>query len=152
MKKKMTLSRMLFMLTILLAVSGLVFFFMSYTTGYYIYGEADSILCTAVLSLAVLLETAAVVLNFLERQGFLTSIFSLAVSAALAAGMTVFIGNRVEGIGYTIITSFDAGHGGEEACMLSFLASGFFMAALLCNVTANFLPQKKTRAKSVVRD
>lgn len=145
--KKLTLSLMFSILTLLLAVGGFAVFFMTYGTGYYNYGEANSILITVFLSFALILELLVIILSFQGKQGVLTNFFSLIVSVALIAGMAILIGDRVEGIGYTIITAYDVGHGGEEACWLSFLASGLFIAGMVTNVIANFLPQKDSEKR-----
>ena len=102
-------------LSLLLNIAGTVLFFVSYTTGYYKFGEMNS-----------------------------PMILTFAITALLVAGAILLIGDRVEGIGNCIVTDYDSGHGGEEAIYYSLAASGAMLLGMLLNVAGSFcrVPQK----------
>lgn len=66
-------------------------------------------------------------------------LLSLLVTISLVAAAALLLGDRVEGIGYTLVTDYDAGHGGEEACIMSLVSSGIMLLDAILNITKNFL-------------
>ena len=74
-----------------------------------------------------------------------TRFLTFAVTALLAAGAILLIGDRVEGIGNCVITDYDSGHGGEEAIYYSLAASGTMLLGMIFNIVGSFskLPEIK---------
>lgn len=122
---------------------GLVFFLLSYTTGYYVLGEMNSMRILAAIIIAIILELAELILNRKMNSQVTENIFSLLVTVLSMFALVTLMGDRVEGIGFTIVTQFDAGHGGAEACYLSFVACGSFLVGCLMSIIHSFMPLNK---------
>ena len=90
--------------SLVLSAAALVLFCMSYTTGYYIFGQMESSIIAVLLAGALVAEVVALIV----RQKFSTALwpkfFTFAVTALLAGAATLLVGDRVEGIGNCIIT------------------------------------------------
>ena len=91
-------------------MSVFVLFVLSYTTTYYTFGDMNSVLIFVFYLLALAAELAVMYL----------------------------LGDRFEGIGYTIFTDYDAGHGGEEACWYSIISSILMVLAIIATVVSGF--------------
>lgn len=129
------------------AAAGMIFFLFSYTTGYYTFGKANCWPVFLAVIAAIILAAAVVFVNVKFHNNLLTSALMLVVTALLVFGMIMLLGDRVEGIGFTIVTKFDAGHGGEEACWMSIIACGCFLAGGILNIINSFLPLNKSEKK-----
>ncbi len=93
-----------------LTLVAFVLFVLSYTTTYYTFGDMNSVLIFVFYLLALAAELAVMYL----------------------------LGDRFEGIGYTIFTDYDAGHGGEEACWYSIISSILMVLAIIATVVSGF--------------
>ncbi len=144
-KKYSALARGAF--TAVLAAAGLILFLLSYTTGYYRFGEANCWPILLAVAAAVVIAAAVLFVNGKMHNTGLVSILMLIITALLVFGTVMLLGDRVEGIGFTIVTKFDAGHGGEEACWLSIAACGCFLAGCILNIISSFLPLDQSEKK-----
>ena len=142
---------------LVLTIAALVLFCLSYTTGYYIFGQMQSGIIATLLAGAIVVEIAALVV----RQKFPTALWAkfltFAVTALLAAAAMLLVGDRVEGIGNCIITDYDSGHGGEEAIYMSLAASGLMLIAMIYNLIGSFGRDKAgeeapAKGKAMARD
>lgn len=129
----------------LLSLIGLIFFLLSYTTGYYTFGEMNSLLILTLI-IASLLSVAVSVIATKKAtgEGILTML-TFFITALLIASAALLLGDRMEGIGFTVLTQFDAGRGGEEACYLSFVSMGSFLIAGIVNIVGSFSPSFRKR-------
>ncbi len=124
-----------------LEAAALVCFALSYTTGYYNFGEMHS---TATLGLMVGLVVLEVLLLAGYRRFGHTLVYQLltfAVTAMLALAIGLLMADRVEGIGNCIVTDYDSGHGGEEAIYLSFVSAAAMTLGIFANVIGSFSPK-----------
>ncbi|MDE6590911.1 MAG: hypothetical protein K2K53_11320, partial [Oscillospiraceae bacterium] len=143
--------------SLVLTIAALVLFCLSYTTGYYIFGQMQSGVTATLIAGALVVEIAALIV----RQKFPTALwpkfFTFAVTALLAAAAMLLVGDRVEGIGNCIITDYDSGHGGEEAIYLSLAASGLMLIAMIYNLIGSFGrdqagEEAPAKSRAMVRD
>lgn len=125
-------------LALLLNVAGLVLFGVSYTTGYYTFGEMNSLMILSFFLVGMGMELFSLVAMAKWGDKMWTRFLTFAVTALLAAGAILLIGDRVEGIGNCVITDYDSGHGGEEAIYYSLAASGTMLLGMIFNVVGSF--------------
>ena len=137
-------------ITLVLAAAAAVLFCLSYTTGYYIFGQMNSGLIALLLGAGVVVGVAAIVLRGKFADKFWPKLLTFAVTALLAAAAMLLIGDRVEGIGNCIITDYDSGHGGEEAIYMSLAASILLLAGVVYNIIGSFA-QDRTEEPSAGR-
>ncbi|MCD7918861.1 MAG: hypothetical protein LUG45_02070 [Clostridiales bacterium] len=133
-----------------LAAVALVFFALSYTTGYYNFGEMHS-----TVTLGLLIGLIAVeVLLVLGYQRFghtlVYQILTFAVTAMLALAVGLLMADRVEGIGNCIVTDYDSGHGKEEAIYLSFASTAALTLGIFSNIIGSFSPKKSNAVRSLL--
>lgn len=132
---------------LILTAAAMVLFCLSYTTGYYIYGQMQSILITVLLASALVVGLAAIILRA-KLPGALWPKFLVFVTVGvLAAAAGLLLGDRVEGIGNCIITDYDSGHGGEEAIYMSLASCILMLAAVIYLIIGSFA-KDKTEASS----
>ena len=131
-------------LSLLLNIVGLVLFFVSYTTGYYKFGEMNSPMILSFFLVGIGMEIFSLLAMVKWGDKMWTRFLTFAITALLVAGAILLIGDRVEGIGNCIVTDYDSGHGGEEAIYYSLAASGAMLLGMLLNVAGSFcrVPQK----------
>lgn len=134
-------------ITILCAAAGLALFFFSYTTGYYVFGQMNSIMILMLAAAGILVEIFALLAGRKWGRRFWVLFLTFAVTALLTAGAIMLLGDRVEGIGNCIITDYDAGHGGEEAIYRSLAASVAFMVGVIVNIIGSFSGKPEEKAK-----
>lgn len=121
-----------------LTLVAFVLFVLSYTTTYYTFGDMNSVLIFVFYLLALAAELAAILLSgFMGFRSWMRALFILAIVMAGLAAMYL-LGDRFEGIGYTIFTDYDAGHGGEEACWYSIISSILMVLAIIATVVSGF--------------
>ena len=123
---------------ILLTVLAIALFGLGFSTGYYIYGQMNSILITVCFGAALLLECGAVICLKKYPRAVWPRLLTFLVTAALAFGALTLLGDRVEGIGNCILTDYDSGHGGEEAIYLSLGSMLAALAAMVFNIIGAF--------------
>ena len=128
-------------LSLLLNIVGLVLFFVSYTTGYYKFGEMNSPMILSFFLVGIGMEIFSLLAMVKWGDKMWTRFLTFAITALLVAGAILLIG---EGIGNCIVTDFDSGHGGEEAIYYSLAASGAMLLGMIFNVVGSFcrVPQK----------
>ena len=133
-------------LALLLNVVGCVLFGVSYTTGYYTFGEMNSLMILAFFLVGIGMELFSLVAMAKWGDKMWTRFLTFAVTELLAAGAILLIGDRVEGIGNCVVTDYDSGHGGEEAIYYSLAASGAMLLGMIFNVVGSFCkaPQAET--------
>ncbi len=129
-----------------LGIGGLVMFFMSFTTGYYIFGEMNSRKIMILLIAAIAVEIITVITQSVFKRSFWTLLLPYVAIGLFAAAAFLLIGDRVEGIGNCIVTDYDAGHGGEEAIYYSLIGSGLMVIGIISNIIGCFTKAKKVTA------
>ena len=145
---------------IVLTIIGMVLFLLSYTTGYYAFGQMHSVMILVCLFAAIISE----LIGAYVREGRLVKISGkvsndqeigvyakektpgrewpyilitvMIVLLCWAVGMILM--DRVEAVGNCIVTDFDSGHGGEEAVYMSFIASFFFLITVVLGIIKSF--------------
>ena len=148
------------MAMVILTVIGLVLFVLSYTTGYYIFGQMHSVMIMICVFAAIVLQ----LVGAYAREGRLVKISGkvsndqeigvyakekahgrewpyilvilMIVLLCWAVGMILM--DRVEAVGNCIVTDFDSGHGGEQAVYMSFVASLFFLITVVLGIIKSF--------------
>ena len=135
---------------LILAVAGTVLFAMSYTTGYYIFGEMQSTAIAILLGAAIVSEIVALTVRALLPDAVWTKFLTFVVTALLAAAAALILGDRVEGIGNCIVTDYDSGHGGEEAIYMSLAGAILTVIAIVYNVIGSFSKDKPADEKTSV--
>ena len=137
--------------TILLLAIGAVFFAFSYRTGYIgiVYGEKNSIRITAGLAVIGLLCVLRILLGKKggNREKNIKDILTFIVIALLTVATILLLADRVDAIGNCIVAPWDAGHGGEDSCYLSFVSMGCWVIALVMNIIASFMGTEKKPKK-----
>ena len=123
---------------ILLTILALVLFGLGFSTGYYLYGQMNSVTVTVCYVAALLLAGIAILcLIKLPKAGW-PKLLTYLVTAGLALGALTLLGDRVEGIGNCILTDYDSGHGGEEAIYYSLGSVLAALAAMIFNIIGSF--------------
>ena len=133
---------------LILAVVGTVLFGMSYTTGYYIFGQMQSVTIATCVGIAIAAEVIALILRAKLPNAFWPKLCTFVVTAFLAAAAALILGDRVEGIGNCIVTDYDSGHGGEEAIYLSLGGAILMLIAVVYNIIGSFASDKPAEEKS----
>ena len=123
---------------IALTVLALVLFGLGFSTGYYTYGQMNSVIVTICLGGALLIECCAIVCLKKFPKAFWPRLLTFLVTASLAFGAVNLLGDRVEGIGNCILTDYDSGHGGEEAIYFSLGSILAALAAMVFNIIGAF--------------
>lgn len=134
-------------LALLLNVVGLVLFGASYTTGYYTFGEMNSLMILAFFLVGIGMEIFSLLAMVKWGNKMWTKFLTFAVTALMVGGAILLIGDRVEGIGNCVVTDFDSGHGGEEAAYYSIAASGAMLLGMIFNIVGSFSKSPKTQDK-----
>ncbi len=111
---------------LILTIVGTVLFAMSYTTGYYTFGQMQSGVIASLLGGAIVCEVLAIAFIAKMPKQFWTKFLVFVIVGCLAGAVGLILGDRVEGIGNCIVTDYDSGHGGEEAIYMS-LAGAILM-------------------------
>ena len=130
---------------LLLSIIGLTFFLLSYTTGYYAFGQMNSNIILVLISFSLIALGGSIFLNLKYQNEPFISILTIAITVLLVASAILLLGDRIQGIGFTVLTNFDAGRGGEEASYLSFVAMGSLLLACIINIVGSFFPSFKKR-------
>lgn len=141
------------LITLILGIVGIVFFGLSYTTGYNSsigvnYGERNSITITVMLAIMVVITMLSIILQITGKVQVkeLYNLIVFALVILLTLSTILLLVDRVEPIGNCIIAPWDAGHGGEESVYLSCVSMGCWLVALVCNIVASFLGYKVKKA------
>ena len=123
---------------IALTVLALVLFGLGFSTGYYTYGQMNSVIVTICFGGALLIECCAILCLKKFPKALWPKLLTYLVTAALAFGALTLLGDRVEGIGICILTDYDSGHGGEEAIYFSLGSVLAALAAMVFNIIGSF--------------
>ena len=123
---------------LVLSAAAAVLFGMSYTTGYYVFGQMQSVTITALLAAGIVVEVLAIAIRSKKPAAFWPKLLTFAVTALLAGASMLILGDRVEGIGNCIVTDYDSGHGGEEAIYMSIAATVLLLLAVIFNIIGSF--------------
>ncbi len=121
-----------------LTVLALILFGLGFSTGYYTYGQMNSVIVTICFGGALLIECCALVCLKKFPKAFWPKLLTFLVTAGLAFGALTLLGDRVEGIGICILTDYDSGHGGEEAIYFSLGSMLAALAAMVFNIIGTF--------------
>ena len=132
---------------LILIIAGTVLFAMSYTTGYYVFGEMQSTKIAILLGAAIVAEIVALTLRAMMPREFWPKLVAFVVIGCLAAAAALIVGDRVEGIGNCIVTDYDSGHGGEEAIYMSLAGAILMLIAVVYNVIGCFSRGKDADAE-----
>lgn len=125
-------------LALLLNVVGTVLFAVSYTTGYYTFGEMNSLMILSFFLVGMGVEIFTLIAMVKWGDKLWVRFLTYAITALMIAGAMLLIGDRVEGIGNCVITDYDSGHGGEEAIYYSLAASGVMVVGAIFNIMGSF--------------
>lgn len=129
-------------ISLALAVIGLVFFYLSYTTGYIniVFGEKNSLLIQALMIASIAILIGTIVLHAINKRGFriVLNISTVILSVLLTLAILYLLADRVDAIGNCIVAPWDAGHGGEDSCYLSFVSMGGWLIAVVLLLIASF--------------
>lgn len=139
MKKKINRVVVFFAITAICSIVGLILSILSYFTGYYVLGEMNSIWMFIAIGTAILVQIVNFILNIKIKNEWIFTILNAFISILMIISFALLIGDRVEGIGFTIVTQFDAGHGGAETCYLSFGACGAWLLGSILKIVESFL-------------
>ncbi len=137
--KKAGMNKVNGLITIALTILGAVLFFLSYTTGYYIFGQMNSPLITGLICAAIVAACASIAAMRKYPDKLWAKLITFFVTGFLAAAAILILGDRVEGIGNCIVTDYDSGHGGEEAIYMSLVGAGCLLAAMIFNIIGAFV-------------
>ena len=86
-------------LALLLNVVGTVLFAVSYTTGYYTFGEMNSLMILSFFLVGMGVEIFALIAMVKWGDKLWVRFLTYAITALMIAGAMLLIGDRVEGIG-----------------------------------------------------
>jgi Na+/melibiose symporter-like transporter len=89
-------------LSLLLNIVGLVLFFVSYTTGYYKFGEMNSPMILSFFLVGIGMEIFSLLAMVKWGDKMWTRFLTFAITALLVAGAILLIGDRVEGTVYAM--------------------------------------------------
>ena len=123
---------------IALTVLALILFGLGFSTGYYTYGQMNSVIVTVCFGAALLIECCALVCLKKFPKALWPKLLTFLVTAGLAFGALTLLGDRVEGIGICILTDYDSGHGGEEAIYFSLGSMLAALSAMVFNIIGAF--------------
>ncbi len=135
---KLTREALCSLVVIALTILGIILFVLSFSTGYYTFGQLNSKAVLASAIAAALVACVAMLLRKKFDKQWWPKLLSFCVTALLAYAAMILIGDRVEGIGICILTDYDSGHGGEEAIYMSLGASIAWLAAMVFNIIGSF--------------
>lgn len=133
--------------TLALTIIGVIFFILSYQTGYIgiIYGEKNSIWITVEL-VAVIVVCVYMIISQVtgkvqktDRLNLLNYILIILLTTAIL----FLLVDRVDAIGNCIVAPWDAGHGGEDSCYLSFVSIGCWLVCLITDIVISFVGYEK---------
>nr|MCR4675413.1 hypothetical protein [Lachnospiraceae bacterium] len=125
-------------LTLIFTFFGGVLFALSYSTSYYTFGTGASGIIMTLIVLAVVCSALDLIFTKINPDALWVKFLTFGTIGFLAASAILLIGDRVEGIGNTIVTDYDAGHGGEEAIYYSIAAAIMFLIAMILNIIGAF--------------
>lgn len=125
-------------ITLLCTAAGMLLSLLSYSTGYYVFGEMNSILVCVFIMLAFLMELANLMLERRYPHAAWPQCITFFVTSFLILALVFHIGDRFEGIGNCIVTDYDSGHGGEQAIYFSIAACVLLLVGSLANIIGSF--------------
>ena len=133
-----------------LSAIGVVMFALSFSTGYYVFGEKNSVIVASALTAAIVAGAAGLAARLRWPESFWPQLLAMPAIMLLVFGAVRQMGDRVEGIGNCIVTDYDAGHGGELACWLSIVSFVLLLSAAVCMVVGCFGDMKPNRPVTVM--
>ncbi len=135
---------------IVLAILGLVLFLTSYTTNYFTFGTFNSTKILTFYIIGLVALVADLVLTWLFPKSIFTRFTYFIPIFFFIYGAMLLTNDRVEAVGTTILTDYDSGHGGEEACYLSICSVVAMVASSVFIVIGGFKDAKSLRVKNIV--
>ncbi|HIT90362.1 MAG TPA: hypothetical protein IAC41_08095 [Candidatus Merdenecus merdavium] len=137
--------------TCVLSIIAFIFFALSYQTGYVsiVYGEKNSIVITIEAILILMLTSITTIFQItgkVDKREFYDVAMYVLVPLLTTATLLLLV-DRVDAIGNCIVAPWDAGHGGEESCYLSFVAMGCWFVADIINIIGCFIGYKEKRSQ-----
>ncbi|MCR5545645.1 MAG: DUF4923 family protein [Lachnospiraceae bacterium] len=138
-------------LTLIFTFFGGVLFAFSYSTSYYTFGTGASGIIMAFIVLAVVCSALDLIFTKINPDAFWVKLLTFGTIGFLAASAILLIGDRVEGIGNTIITDYDAGHGGEEAIYYSIASAVMLLIAMVLNIIGAFSGKAVVEVEKLVK-
>lgn len=133
-------------ITLVLTLIGTVFFALSYRTGYIgiVYGEKNSVWITLELAAVILICLVLTGMQAAGKQKIeLFDVLTYLLVILLTTATLFLLVDRVDAIGNCIVAPWDAGHGGEDSCYLSFVSMGCWLIALAANIVLSFTGYRK---------
>ena len=118
---------------------------MSFSTGYYTYGQMNATLITLCIGAVMALELLTLVVRRKFPDALVPKLLTYGITALLAYCAMTLLGDRVEAIGTTILTDYDSGHGGEEAIYFSIGALTLWLIAVIFNIMGSFEKPEEER-------
>ena len=122
----------------IMIVIGLILYLLSYTTGYYVFGQMHSILILVCLFVSVIAVMAGAFLRESNPGKEWPRIFMTAVIILICWSIGLILMDRVEAVGNCVVTDFDSGHGGEEAVYISFASIAVLLITTIIGIVKSF--------------
>lgn len=129
-------------ISVVFSAIGLMLFMLSFSTGYYTFGQMNSWLVLIFILLAIVVEAIALGIGRKFDNKLWSNLITYVVTGCLAAGAILLVGDRVEGIGNCIVTDYDSGHGGEQAIYASIGGAVALLIAMIYNIIGSFMGNK----------
>lgn len=143
-------------ITLILTLVGAVFFALSYQTGYVgiIYGEKNSGVITIEVVVVIAVNAYLVLSQWKGRwrNGLVYEILTYILVVAITTMTLFLLVDRVDAIGNCIVAPWDAGHGGEDSCYLSFVSMGCWGVCLLADLVLGFTGYNRRRPIVIEHD
>ncbi len=126
-------------IVLLFVVLSAVLHLMSHGTGYYTFGEMNSVTITILIGSCIVLALVLLCLKCGKKNGrVLHTVLAVLLCGLLSLTAILMVGDRVEGIGYCILTDYDSGHGGEEAIYRSLIGAACLILAAVYQIIELF--------------
>lgn len=122
----------------IMIVIGLILYLLSYTTGYYVFGQMHSILILACLLISVIAVITGAFLRESNPGKEWPRILMTAVIILICWSIGMILMDRVEAVGNCVVTDFDSGHGGEEAVYISFASIAVLLITTSIGIVKSF--------------
>ena len=129
----------------ILTFMGLIMFLLSFTTGYYAFGKMHSVPILICLFAAVLMEGFGVYAREKWPEKEWPHVLMIITIVLLCWGIGMIFMDRIEAVGNTVITDFDAGHGGEEAVYISLVAVLLFLSTVILGIVKSFFRENRIK-------
>lgn len=122
----------------IMIVIGLILYLLSYTTGYYVFGQMHSILILSCLFVSVIAVMMGAFLRDSNPGKEWPRLLMTVVIILICWSIGMILMDRVEAVGNCVVTDFDSGHGGEEAVYISFASIAVLLITTIIGIVKSF--------------